>query len=100
MIYRHLAALQFLIIAQAPSTILLSSIPQTSTAAPTADEDDFHTFKRIDAEVGREEKLESRAKKRESAFVGVGAVSKKVVRIGAPAAVTGGQAKAKKVVFF
>lgn len=86
--------------AQNASTILLSSVPQTneSAAAPTADEDDFHTFKRINAQVDHEEKREDRAKKREAALVGVGAVSKKVVNIGAP--VSGGQAKPKKVVFF
>ena len=87
------------IIEQNPSTLLSSGRhTRTHYSQPTADEDDFHTFKRINAEVDREEKYESRVKKRENAAVGVGAVSGKVVRVNTSSkASTGG---AKKVVYF
>lgn len=59
-----------------------------------ADEDDFHTFKRVNAEVDKAEKAEERAKRR--AEVKVGAHSGVVKAFGdAPPAT-----KKKKVVFF
>ena len=59
-----------------------------------ADEDDFHTFKRVNAEVDKAEKAEERAKRR--AEVKVGAHSGVVKAFGdAPPAT-----KKKKVVLF
>ncbi|KAI0676848.1 hypothetical protein C8Q78DRAFT_1149198 [Trametes maxima] len=59
-----------------------------------ADEDDFHTFKRINAEVDQAEKAEERAKRRAEVKVGVHSGVVKAFGNAAPAT------KKKKVVFF
>ncbi|KAI0650004.1 hypothetical protein C8Q79DRAFT_941885 [Trametes meyenii] len=59
-----------------------------------ADEDDFHTFKRINAEVDQAEKAEERAKRRAEVKVGAHSGVVKAFGNSAPAA------KKKKVVFF
>ncbi|KAI0370291.1 hypothetical protein BV20DRAFT_966964 [Pilatotrama ljubarskyi] len=74
----------------AATTILLGTGREAG-----ADEDDFHTFKRINAEVDKAEKAEERAKRKAEVKVGAHSGVVKAFGDAAPAA-----KKKKKVVFF
>ncbi|KAH8118915.1 hypothetical protein DFH11DRAFT_1722506 [Phellopilus nigrolimitatus] len=71
-----------------PNTVVLGTSNDTG-----ADEDDFHTFKRMSAEVDFEERHETRAKKKADVKMGV---MSKTVKSFASAPLAG----AKKVIFF